>query len=176
MYNSVYKELVGKDKNGKELYCGDICDLVIGNKHVEGMIVYDPDAYAFACIIPSKKEPYILMHNIGKHCISYKTTMMRDERAFRYRNDDGTFSEITYCEDEIMSLWRKSYLLCDAKIISDVKNALDTFPIDAYGLGGVEITYEDVVSVIGLMGKGKSIEDAIRETLSTISSILEEEC
>lgn len=148
MYNSAYKELVGKDKKGKELYCGDVCRFITNNQSINGMIVYDDDSYAFAFVTLSESTPVILMHCVDAGTITYEATMIGGEGKFMHRNDDFTYAEMLYCEDEEQTnQWAKLHMTYDQSITKIVKGTLGTFPMDACGSGEAKITDEDIAVI-----------------------------
>lgn len=70
--------VVGKDKNGYDLKCGDLCNFKV-NLHrpgyegvietMKGMIVYDEDSYAFAFETLDSFARILLIHRVEEDSI-----------------------------------------------------------------------------------------------------------
>lgn len=109
--------VVGKDRFGKELRCGDICSfqLRMDNdkknkqelKNLKGIIIYDEDAYAFAFETLDDRIPEILMYVAEYGSIEYEVSIKGE--GFIYREGNGAIREATYCSDEESSKWHLIY-------------------------------------------------------------------
>jgi len=114
--------IVGRDKHGKELRCGDICTFtikvessgfnrkkdIVPLKSMLGVIVYDQDSYAFAFETLDDNAPMLLMHVVEYGSIEYVVSIGSDCSFFE-RCGDGGMRKATYCDDETASKWHRIY-------------------------------------------------------------------
>ena len=109
--------IVGKDRFGKELRCGDICSFQIRTddakktkqelKNLKGVIVYDEDSYGFMFETLDDRIPALLMHVVEYGSIEYEVSIKGD--GFIYREGNGAVREATYCSDEESAKWHAIY-------------------------------------------------------------------
>lgn len=104
--------IVGKDRHGKELRCGDICNFKVNSRGdkseiMKGVIVYDEDSYAFAFATMDDSAPLLYMHVAEYGSIEYEVTIKGD--GFVERDGDGGLRDATYCDDEISAKWHAIY-------------------------------------------------------------------
>lgn len=108
--------IVGIDKHGKELRCGDICNFqlrVTGRrkdviKNMKGVIVYDEDSYAFAFATLDESAPILLMHAVEYGSIEYEVSIQGN--AFIERCNNGGLRKSIYCNEEEAARWHGLYI------------------------------------------------------------------
>lgn len=109
--------IVGKDRLGKELRCGDICSFQIRRynenktkqelKNLKGIIVYDEESYGFMFETLDDNIPMLLMHVVEYGSIEYEVSIKGD--GFIYREGNGAVRDATYCSDEESAKWHSIY-------------------------------------------------------------------
>lgn len=109
--------IVGRDRLGKELRCGDICSFQIimtGSrksdeqlKTMKGMIVYDDDYYGYMFVTLDDTAPMIAMHVAEQGSIEYEVSVKNE--GFIYRDGNGATREATYCNEELSAKWHQLY-------------------------------------------------------------------
>lgn len=76
--------VVGSDKKGIELRCGDVCSFLLpsvvsgASHHMKGIIMYDPDTYSYVFETLDPYAPVIMMSAALPHSIEYIDTYTED--------------------------------------------------------------------------------------------------
>lgn len=107
--------VVGRDRKGKELRCGDICSfsLMVQTKrktverHMRGLIAYSSDDFAYVFLTMDDTAPVLYMRAATQGSIEYEVSLYKN--GFRYRDGDG-YREAIYCSDEESSAWHRLYM------------------------------------------------------------------
>ena len=107
--------IVGPDRKGKELRCGDICTFKLEmttkrkstEKRMRGMISYSPNDFAYVFLTLDDTAPMLYMNAAVVGSIEYEISVCKN--GFRYREGDS-YREATYCSDEEASKWNRLYM------------------------------------------------------------------
>lgn len=74
--------IIGNDKFGEKLRCGDICEYEINKMQRKGLIVYDEDTYSFAFEQIENEFPIALMSAVDFGTIEKSINMDRITRNY----------------------------------------------------------------------------------------------
>ncbi len=74
--------IIGNDKFGEKLRCGDICEYEINKVKIRGLIVYDEDTYSFAFEQLDDNFPITLMSAVEHGTIEKSINMDRATKNY----------------------------------------------------------------------------------------------